>query len=268
MLSSRVFSVVVDHYDPAPAARLLAAAWQSGVQMAELPAGIRPRSMHEGYDVQDAFVGMLGDSVAGWKLGVGSPSAMRKAGNDRPLIGRVLRSQCYRSGDTVKLHAGSTAVIEFEIAFILANDIPPGAAPRSPMQAVRAVHVTFEVVQSRFVDRRAVGWPSFVADNSAFRALVVGSAIDPTSMGVLADDALVRVDGSELARGLAGDEITDPIASLQALFLHAEERRITLQRDAIVSTGSVSTPFNVTGRSALVEASSAGAEIAMRIEAA
>jgi 2-keto-4-pentenoate hydratase len=55
-------------FDPAPAASLLAAHWRNGTQLTELPPEIRPRTLHEGYDVQDRLIAEMGEEVSGWKL--------------------------------------------------------------------------------------------------------------------------------------------------------------------------------------------------------
>jgi 2-keto-4-pentenoate hydratase len=127
-------------FDPAPAASLLAAHWRNGTQLTELPPEMRPRTLHEGYDVQDRLIAQMGEEVSGWKLGVGSPLAMRKGGLDRPLVGRILASRCYRSGDTVRLANQAPVTVEFEIAFILGRDIQPDSPPVSPMDAVSTTH--------------------------------------------------------------------------------------------------------------------------------
>lgn len=43
-------------YSTGPAASLLAAAWRSGKQLNELPAEIRPRTLCDGYAVQDDLI--------------------------------------------------------------------------------------------------------------------------------------------------------------------------------------------------------------------
>ena len=158
-----------DHaYTPAaPAAAASAAStvlqlWQDGRRFDALSADLRPRTLSEGYDVQDAFIAMTGDVVAGWKLGVGSPAAMRKAGTERALIGRLLCSRCTivdfaAPAPIVTIAAARPVTVEFEIAFVLGRDVKAGDAPRNLMDTVAAVHVGIELVLSRFVDRRTVG---------------------------------------------------------------------------------------------------------------
>jgi 2-keto-4-pentenoate hydratase len=252
-------------FDAAPAAHLLARAWRDDAQIVELPAPLRPRNLREGYDIQDLVAAQLGDATVGWKLGVGSPSAMRKAGLDRPVVGRVTASRRFRAGATVELRTLAPVTIEFEIAFLLARDIVPGDAPATPITAVESIHMTCEIVRARYLDRRAVGWPSFVADDSGFRALVVGSSISAATAQQMADTVVVHVDGREAARGVQGDERTDPVASLSALLAHAGERGITLGKGDVVSTGTVSAPFDLAQRSAELVASAAGVELGFRL---
>ena len=251
-------------FDPAPAAALLATHWRSGTQFTELPTEIRPRNLNEGYDLQDLFVAETGEAVAGWKLGVGSPAAMRSAGLDRPLVGRLLASHCHRSGDTVQLPDAAPVTVEFEIAFILGRDIAPNDLPVAPLDAVSSTHVAFELVRSRFVDRRAVGWPSFAADNVGFEASILGDAIDPAQIGDVIGTVAVSVDGREMARALAGDELTDPVKSLGYLMAHARERGMPLREGDIVSTGAIGKPFDIPGANAEIVARFLGSELRAR----
>jgi 2-keto-4-pentenoate hydratase len=252
-------------FDPVPAAEVLASAWRDASQMKELPAAVRPRTLSEGYDIQDHLVAILGADVAGWKLGVGSRNALLKAVAGRPLLGRVLAHECYRSGDVITIRNFAPATIEFEIAYVLSCDVKSDDLPSSPMDVVEHACVTFEVVQSRFEDRRAVGWPSFVADNAAFRALVVGEMVPLQALDSLADVVTVRVDGIDTARGNQGGDRTDAQASLGALLVHAKERGIALRKGAIVSTGAVSQPFETRADTAVVIADYGTGEIRMSV---
>ena len=65
---------------------------------------------------------------------------------------------------------------------------------------------------SRYVDRRAVGWPSFAADNSAFQALVLGPVLATGDLAEVARGLVVEVDGVERVRAVTGEDETDPLA--------------------------------------------------------
>jgi 2-keto-4-pentenoate hydratase len=231
-------------FDPAPAASLLATHWRNGTQSTELPAEIRPRTLQEGYAVQDRLIAVMSEKTAGWKLGVGSPLAMRNAGLDRPLVGRILASHCYRSGDAVRLPNQAPATVEFEIVFVLGRDIEPSEALNSPLDAVSTTHPAFELVLSRFADRRAAGWPSFVGDSVGFEASVIGDPIDPAQIAEVIRTVTVT-GGKDMARGLSGDDLTDPVKSLEYLIAHARERGIVLKRGELVSTGAIAKPFDL-----------------------
>ncbi len=121
--------------------------------------------------------------------------------------------------------------------------------------------VAFELVLSRFVDRRAVGWPSFAADNAACQAVVLGGAIAASELPALAGSLIVTVDGEEKARAVTGEDVTDPAGALADLVAVARERGMTLPKGSIVSTGTVSRPFNIAASSADITARFLGREL-------
>ncbi|EPJ89239.1 MAG: fumarylacetoacetate hydrolase family protein [Pseudomonas sp.] len=239
-------------FDPAATASVLAKAWISGALMSALPLGVKPETLEHGYDAQDAFFKLAGGKRVGWKLGVGSPAAMRSGGLTRPLIGQLQRSRVHASGVHLNLPADSPVTIECEIAFVLDRDLPPLANRQVDAEDIRTTCVTFEVVRSRFVDRKVVGWPSFAADNVGFEALVVGKSIgeglDLAALRELAETTVVHLNGEPKAKGLFGDAATDPLASLAALYAHAAERGETLRAGDIVSTGAMCAPFDIQGK--------------------
>ena len=251
-------------FDPAPAAAILAEAWRTGTLLTELPAAVRPRTMAEGYDVQDRLVAELGCPAVGWKLGVGSAAQKRQSGVGRSIAGRILGPHLHRGGDTVMLPNAAPATVEFEIAYLLGRDILPGEPEFPVLDAVAEVRVAFELVLSRFTDRRAVGWPSFAADNGAFQALVLGEPVEPAHLGELAETLVVTVDGQEMARSLSGEDATDPAGALADLVATARERGTVLPKGSIVSTGTVSKPFNLAAPAAGIGARFLGTELGFR----
>lgn len=251
-------------FDPAPAASILADAWRSGEQLTELPAEIRPQTLAQGYDIQDRLMALLDQPVAGWKLGVGSAVQKRQTGIGRSIAGRVLRTRLYRAGDSVPLPSTAPVTIEFEVAYVLGRDIRPDETAPALSDIIAEVRTAFELVLSRFVDRRTVGWPSFAADNAGFHALVLGEAIDPGRVEELARTLAVSADGKETARSLVGDDATDPLGSLRDLIATARERGMVLPKGSVVSTGTVSTPFNVAAPITEIGASFLGTQFGFR----
>lgn len=251
-------------FDAQACAATLLKTWRTGGQLSALPPELRPVTLAEGYDAQDCLIAAAGGARAGWKLGVGSPALLRTSGLSRPLVGQVAQSRCHTSDTTICLPDDAPVTVECEIAFILAHDIPPEAPRHVLPNTIRSACVTFEVVRSRFTSRRTVGWPSFVADNVGFEALVVAEPLHTGLLREINDTVEIRLDGVPVARALSGDDATDPLNSLQALLAHARERGITLRAGEIVSTGAMCKPFDITGTGHEVVASYFGHELIFR----
>ncbi|MGY3494252.1 2-keto-4-pentenoate hydratase [Bradyrhizobium sp. USDA 4502] len=253
-------------FDPNPAARLLAHVWHGSQQIAELPQDIRPANIDQGYDVQDRLIDLLSVPVAGWKLGVGSAKQKQQSGVGRSIAGRVLKTRRHEPGAAVRLSFGAPVTIEFEIAFVLGEDIDDRFAG-DPKSTIEETRVTFELVMARFVDRRSVGWPSFAADDSGFEALIVGERIDERQIPELLSSLVVSVDGQEKARAAAGDDATDPYGALADLVSIARERKMILPKGSIISTGSASMPFAVSASKGEVSASYLGKTLSFTFQA-
>jgi 2-keto-4-pentenoate hydratase len=253
-------------FTPEPAARLLAEVWRGKQQIAELPQAVRPADIGQGYDIQDRLIELLGQPVVGWKLGVGSAKLKQQSGVGRSIAGRVLGNRRYEPGATVRLSFAAPLTIEFEIAFVLGQDVDHRSSG-DPKNAIAETRVTFELVMARFIDRRSVGWPSFAADDSGFEALIVGEKIDERQIPELLSSLVLSVDGQERARAATGDDATDPYSALADLFEIARERRMVLPKGSIISTGSASMPFAVSSSKADVSASYLSKQLGFRFEA-
>lgn len=237
---------MTDQFALAAAAQVLAGAWCSGQQLVELPAAIRPRTLAEGYDIQDRLMADLGIPAVGWKLGVGSWKAKHESGVGRSIAGRLLKSPVFGSSETVKLPNAAPATIEFEFAYVLSQDILPSAVIEDVRSVIASACVTFEVVLSRFV-----GWPSAGrASRPTMRLSAPWSSANTVDLSILPDVArtlVVAVDGTERARAAAGDDETLPLDALADLIAIARERNMALPRGSLVSTGSMSAPFTIAG---------------------
>ena len=253
-------------FDPDPAARLLAQVWRGSKQIAELPQDVRPANVDQGYDVQDRLVDLLGVPVVGWKLGVGSARLKQQSGVGRSIAGRVLKTRRREPGAAVQLSFAAPVTIEFEIAFVLGEDIDHRFSGDA-RSAIAETRVTFELVMARFVDRRSVGWPSFAADNSGFEGLIVGERLDERQFPELLSSLVVTVDGEERARAATGDDATDPYGALADLVAIARERKMILPKGSIISTGSASMPFAVSAAKGEVSASYLGKTLGFTFQA-
>ena len=238
-------------YDPAPAAEFLAAAMTGNALIAEIPELQRPGTISEGYDVQDFLAdeltrnGTLADAPAGWKLGLGSVNAMKGAGIDRPLMGRVFEKRLFGNDANVPATDGLEALVEIELAVRLSRDVAPSDDVANPLDIVAVSYLVSEVVLSRFADRTVVGLPSFAADSVGFHALVIGPEVALSQSVDITASLAVSVDGEPACGGLTGDDAVDPVTMLGFLIAHTQERGLTLKAGEIITTGSMNKPHEV-----------------------
>jgi len=239
--------MMADPFHPEPAAAILAQAWRAGTLLDELPHAVRPATMAQGYAVQEALIALIGPHTVGWKLGLGSHVQKRTLGVGRAVAGRILQGALFGDGATIVLPNAAPATVEFEIAYVLGRDIRPDEPGFALLEAVAEIRVSYELVFSRFVDRRTVGWPSFAADNAGCQAVVLGEVIAAADIPGIVETLVVLQDGQERARALTGEDVTDPLASLSDLVAIARETGMVLPAASVISTGTVSRPFNISG---------------------
>lgn len=148
--------------------------------VAALPADIVPRSLAEGYEVQDRLVRELlarsGGRPIGYKIACTSELAQKALGVDGPFFG-VLMSQSSQP-DPGRLRASEFNVrcAEAEFGFEMGEDVPAG--PAYTAETIRpfigAALPGIEIVDHRYHSWQTVGAPSLLADNAIHGAWVFG----------------------------------------------------------------------------------------------
>jgi 2-keto-4-pentenoate hydratase len=234
------------------AVRRLQQAGRDGQLLIELPPEERPATVDDGYLVQTAVLAAGEESIVGWKIAGASPRCLRGDVPAVPLIGGVVPSRILRSGASLAIHAGAPLTLEAEVAVSFARDVAPADEPFDPAM-IEQVFAAIEVVRSRFVDRKAVGQPSFAADNVGFHALVCGAAVDLQPGAAFQANVEMRFNDQVIATSMLGDDRTQPFQALSFLWSEFARRGITIPRGAVITTGTLTLPVDVTGPG-LVEA--------------
>ena len=147
-------------------ARLLEAR-RNGLAITVAPEDV-PATEAEAYVVQHAVAETLGP-IGGWKVGAGGPAAPPSAA---PLPASVIMT-----APATLPPQYSDRLVEAEIAFRLARDLPPrdrAYARDEVLAAIGSCHPAVEVVQWRIRDYRAALANLKLADHSGHGALVVG----------------------------------------------------------------------------------------------
>jgi 2-keto-4-pentenoate hydratase len=220
--------------DIAGAASALLESRRSGHPLDALPAGAQPQSMAEAYAIQDAQMHALG-AIGGWKVGAKSPDAEPACASLPKVL--VMNSPQVFAPNRFPLH-----IVEAELAFTLAHDLPPRSTPYAEDEvaaAIGSVQVALELIASRYRDFRARSALDQAADFANNGALVVGPArrhdtrVDQRSMTVrvYCNDVLdCEVTG--------GNTAGDVFRLLTWLANHATTRCGGLRAGQVITTGS------------------------------
>lgn len=228
------------HFDPAPAAARLAQAKRTHHHFDALPAHERPTSLAQGYAVQDAFRAAAGEEVGGYKVAAANAAALRTSEFGLALFGYMGRTHMHGNAAVVQRVEGAPFTLEVEVAFKLACDVNPARESLDCHRMLASSFLAFEIVCSRYVDRKVVGAPSFVADDSAFHAFVRGDALPGVDASALwTTPASLIHGGASITPALSGDACTDPLRSLALFWEHAATYNLSLKRGQVITTGTL-----------------------------
>jgi len=231
------------------AARILWTARLAGRRLEALPESCRPRSLDEGYAVQDAMAAGAGQAVAGWKIAATSEAGQRHIGVEEPLAGRLFAD--FILGDGAEIPGGPLhmRVAEAEFAFRLGRDLPPQSAPYSTeavVAAVAALHLAIEVPDARFERFAEVGGPSIVADDAYASWFVLGPKVESwRGLDLAAQRVLARRSGEMAGEGKGAHALGDPSLALTWLANDRRKRGPGLKAGDIITTGTCVKPVEI-----------------------
>lgn len=224
------------------AAQLLLAVRRDRRRLTALPAALQPRTIDEGYEIQDAFARIRDLPVAGWKCACTAADQQAFLAVGEPFAGRIFAPVLFDSPAALSANAFFMRGLEGESAFRLGADLTAGDAPHdraSVMAAVASLHPAIEIVDSRFADWLAVGAASLVADNAVNGALVLGPAVAAWDADNLADHPVrMTVDGVTVGEGVGGLALGHPLDALVWLANRLARRGVGLAAGQVVTTGT------------------------------
>ena len=87
-----------------------------------------------------------GDTLRGWKLGLGSPAAMASLGTSAPLVGFLTTQAVIPAGSCVPLDGWVKPAVEPEIAIHMKTDLAPGSSIEQAREAVAGLSPALEIV--------------------------------------------------------------------------------------------------------------------------
>jgi 2-keto-4-pentenoate hydratase len=206
-------------------------------------------SVETAYQVQDAYVARLlqerGTTLRGYKIAITTPAMRDMVGFDDSVSGRLCADQIVQSGHTISPGAYGRLIVEFEIAFQLARDLPAVKAPwtgATIFEHVECAYPALEIADDRGADYSVLNQSilTLVADNAWNQGLVLGAGVKNLDRDFLRDvQGIAFIDGKEVGRGTGRDVLGHPLDALAWLANHLRDRGLSLKQGDIVTTGSL-----------------------------
>ena len=231
------------HFGIERAARTLLEARRTGNLLDAMPPDAMPRTVDEGYAIQQAVTEQWPDRVAGWKIGATSKEIQALFGISEPIYGPVFAKTVFDS--PVRVAAGDFPhrLIETEFAFRFARDLPARSTAYTRdeiIEAIDALLPSFEIVNPRFASVPAKNIPLFVADFCANGGAVLGEPIaNWRTLDLTLAGASLAIDGVERQRGTGALSLGDPIKALEWFVDAFSKRGQTLRTGQFVMTGTM-----------------------------
>jgi 2-keto-4-pentenoate hydratase len=190
-------------------------------------------------ELEQALVGR-GERVVGYKVGFTTAALQERHGVTEPVLGFLLGSGVYGSGDAVPLSRFIAIGVEVEVAFLLKSDLAgPGVTAASALLAVEGALPSFELI-----DFRLSGTPrgtDVVADGVYTNAIVLGRPLTPLAGIDLALEGVVfEQDGQLVGTHTAAEVLGNPLVSLAWAANRLGRMGRGLRAGDIVLTGSIS----------------------------
>lgn len=190
-------------------------------------------SMPEAFAVQSDMTRLLGQPIAGWKVGYVRDVRLTHA--------PVYRDACVASGARVRLTSTLAPAVEGEVAFVLSRDLPPRASPYTPDEvadAVSSVCAAIEIGAPRLGNFMEAPLEHKIADNMGNCALIYGSG--QRNWRDIALESLrvtLAIDGGVVTETHGGNAAGNPFDALVAL-ANAPHKREPLRAGHVVITGT------------------------------
>ena len=197
----------------AQASELLVNCHRNRQALLQLPGACTPTTAADGMAIQAVLNAEMGMVQGGWKVGFTSAELLEKAGDIGPMLGAMPKELIRTSPATFSLGDFTRPIIEFEIGYRMAADLPTRETAYTEAEVLAAVDsaiIGIEIADPHFEDVFAQPIPSLIADNGVAGGFIVGPDIPDWRDRDLADIAIEAfADGEKVADGTPHDSRCD-----------------------------------------------------------
>jgi 2-keto-4-pentenoate hydratase len=219
-------------------------------RFAPLPPEFAPRSMAEAYLIQTEYVALRSATqgkVTGYKIALTTPAMRAMVGLNDSIAGDMLDGMIRRGNSRVRAADYQRLIVEFEIAFEMAEDLPAIGAPYDRArvaQAVGAAMPALELADDRNADYDKLKDNALmlVADNAWNEGAVLGNPVrDWKNIDLGALKGVASINERSVGEGYGRDVMGHPLDALAWIANNLAGRGVGLWRGDVVITGSLVT---------------------------
>lgn len=223
------------------AAKIVSAARMDCIMLEGL-GDLTPRTMEQGYELQDAIMQIWNELIVGWKVGATNEKVQELFGVNEPFHGPFFAPTTFASPATPEARNFGHLCIESEFAFRFGSTLAARGSAygrEEILDAIEAVIPAFELVSPRFgtllQDRVALA----AADCGINGGFVLGEdCTDWRKLDLAAHPVRLTVDGEVKGEGTGSNVLGHPFNVLDWLVNALSGRGIDLNAGEIVSTGT------------------------------
>jgi 2-keto-4-pentenoate hydratase len=223
-------------------ADMLAEAEATRVVIDPLTASMKDADVVDAYEIQlDQIRRKLraGAKVSGHKVGLSSRVMQAMMGVDEPDYGHLLDTMFVYEQDTVDTGVLCQPRVEVEVAFVLGQRLEgPGVNVADVLRATEFVMPAIEIIDSR-IRNWDIKLVDTIADNaSSARVVLGGRATSPVGLDIAGIEAVLTKNGTEVARGLAGAVLGNPVTAVAWLANKVHSFGVVLEQGHVIMPGS------------------------------
>jgi 2-keto-4-pentenoate hydratase len=214
------------------AAELFVAARKSRMPGPRLPESCRPTDANASIAIQNRTLELLGEKIGGWKCGIPTPNGV--------MLAPIMASTITRTAPAP--FPGKKAVLEPEIAYVMAHDLPARDSAYTDEEiraAVQEARFCLELINTRFANKNEASFLEVLADCFNNWGLFVGPVVENVFTRPLDKlHAKITTPTATIFDDTRSHPSGDPWTSFSWLVHYLNGRGQGLKAGDIVTTGS------------------------------
>ena len=206
-------------------------------------------SAGEAYEIQLEYVKKRiakGATVKGKKIGLTSQAMQDMLGVDQPDYGHIFDDMIYSEGEKIDTSQFIKPRIEFEIAFVLKDDIDADNITSDNV----ADYIDYALPAAELIDSRICDWKikfeDTVSDNGSSAGAVLGEKqLKVSDIDLPSERMEIFKNGIKIDEGYGNAVLGNPLEAVVWLAKSLHEYDITLKKGEVVLAGSLTKAMDV-----------------------